>query len=637
MANRFNQLRQDNYVSSNTYVPMPLEAIAGIAKDYSDTYKANIKDLDETNDLYSKVNAIDKHQGYKKALVDEFTKRTDELAERFASGQDMFKAERDLHKLKRDWTNNSTRQELETSYLNYGAYQKDKIAKGDKYGEWYDNYLPFKGQRDDGSIEGYRYTGMGEVQDHQKLAGEMMAKIGEDGSLTDYEIRDPKTNDVLGYKKGAEYILRDKVANLANGKADSFLLTKEGKDFAKMINYHNPNVNVRDAAVEYLTQAGMNQVHGKITMGNSIKDASEYRYKLLNQENNIPLPQTIEGAEIMNFTNPKYGDLMKKGIIKKGGVIDWSNIESLAAPSITGVQSAGPMGGSGSSSMEFKRDKKESDKILKDIYEIVNQAVNTIGKDNIAQIIGKPYDQMKASDYNKVLGAYNEISKVRGYNGNQLSGAERLATQEDVVDHPSNYEVLDGNLQLSTNDVEDFKKGVYNSKDYTFNVENRVNISGKSYLMASVTNKESGETKTAFLRPKIKEYNQNFDDVAKVSQDIAKGYASNKPLPKAKDPRVPTDSKILSETVTDGGQSLTVVYDTPTGEQLVMKYDYVNKPTDTKGKYEKVLSGGELLGSSFKEYQQIKHLSFARRTAEGGNMYQNSMSQQKSTEDQLGR
>lgn len=268
MTSRYNQLLQpQEYVS--TYVPLPLEAMMKTGAMKQGQFDKAVEETYKMEDLMKNVNAIDKHQQYKKTLEDKYYPKIEELASHITKTGDLSKSN-EIKKIAREWEHDPLRQELETSYANYNAYQKDKIAKGDKYGEWYDNYLPFQGSDAQGSIEGYRYTGMGEVQPHQELAINMMDKVKEDGFSSDIVDRDADGN-IVGYKKNSKHILEGKIRGLAKGKTDSFLVTKQGRDFAAMLKHYNPNVDLRKAAEEYLYEAGTNHIHTITDSGNSFQ------------------------------------------------------------------------------------------------------------------------------------------------------------------------------------------------------------------------------------------------------------------------------------------------------------------------------------------------------------------------------
>lgn len=272
MPSRYNQLLgNQEYV--NTYVPLPLDTLMKAGAMKQQGFDKALEDTYKMEDLMKSVNAIDKHQQYKKELENKYYPRIEEIADQITKTGDLSKAQ-EIKRLARQWEHDPLRQELENSYANYKAYQTDKIKKADKYGEYYDPYLPFKGTTEAG-IEGFRYTGMGEQQNHQELAGKMMDKINKDGYLSDVVNLDQAGN-IIGVKKGAEFIAAKKVRSLAQGKVNSFLSTKEGEDFAKKISYYNPNIDINKAAEDYLYEAGANQIFQNSQSGSSFKYAPKY-------------------------------------------------------------------------------------------------------------------------------------------------------------------------------------------------------------------------------------------------------------------------------------------------------------------------------------------------------------------------
>ena len=261
-VNRYTEYNPQQYVSN--YVPLPLElmykGLANKQKEFDDTMEQTYK----MQDLMTKVNAIDKHKQYKKQLEDKYYPRIEEIADQITKTGDLSKA-RDIRKIAREWEHDPLRQELEASYANYQAYAADKIKKGDKYGEWYDNYLPFKGSDDAGNIAGYRYTGMGEVQDHQKRAHDMMDKIAADAAKSAGFKINPDGTIIKG-GSGSEHVFSQKVLQLAKNKSKDFLFTTEGQDFALQLKYYNPNITdeqILNQATQYLYDAGSNQIFNK--------------------------------------------------------------------------------------------------------------------------------------------------------------------------------------------------------------------------------------------------------------------------------------------------------------------------------------------------------------------------------------
>jgi hypothetical protein len=269
-ANRFDTPYGQQYVSQ--YVQAPLSEISGMAREYSDKYKQAEEDTYKLNDLMAHVNAIDEHSPYKKALSERYHPKINELADKIIKGTDLPTAKRDLNKLQREFANDPLRQELEKSYAEKALYQKDKISKGEKYAEWEDPSIKFKGTTSKGELEPFRYTGMGEKQDHQKVAQDMMKDIGVDAK--DYSNVQLGSDGIIrGSKGGREYILSDKVRNLANAKTTDFINTPAGSSYIKQLKYYNPNATEKqllDEASKYLFNAGSNQIFNKTESGNTI-------------------------------------------------------------------------------------------------------------------------------------------------------------------------------------------------------------------------------------------------------------------------------------------------------------------------------------------------------------------------------
>lgn len=612
MSSRFNSIQQDRYMP--TYTSLPLEAISNLAKDYSGRYQQGQQNLDELGELSSRVNAIDQHQQYKQELLNHYNNRINDLATRYSKGEDINNLNREASKLKRDFVSDPIRNELETSYSNYNAYQKDKIAKGDKYGEHYDNYLGFKGSTQNNGINPYRYTGMGEIQDHQKLAIDMMSGIKESGKEYDNVGLDSNGN-IIGHKGGSKYILNDRVRDLANGKVGSFLVTKEGQDFAKMLKYNNPNININKAAEEYLYQAGANQIHSINSSGNDFKYAPKYINDGLKPKevNPKPLNQTVEGLPI-DLTSPEFKDLKDKGIIDDKGQVDFlhlikpdvvKNVNKEAGDRIANMN--------GWLNLNLSSNQGSNTKNAEQLVKVVQQAASVLGYDP---------KTIKANDFNKVLNEYNSMITTKGYMGNQLTAAEKDINTKQVLTDATNYEFLDDKLQLS-NKATDNKASIYN-KENQFNINNRVNIDGKSYLQGTIIDKESGKTETVYVRPKTKEYNQYFDAPAQVAKSM-QDYYTGKTKPKSADDPAFNGTNILSETVTNGGKSIIRVYKNPTdpnNNEQVVQYDIKYVPSEIKGKYNTQLSNRTVLGNSFKEYQQGVHAAYGD-TPEGLKMYEN--------------
>lgn len=272
MANRFNQVDFDQPMSS--YVPIPLDTLYKMGAGMQQKYDNNIQDTYKLNDVVASVNAIDQHKGYKKQLDDQYHPQVEAIAEGLKSGKiSGQEAQYQIKKLGRDFLNNPLRQELETSYQNYGLYQKDKMSKGDKYAIYKDPTRNFKGTNDQG-IEGFRFTGMGEIQDHASEARDQMKDIAKSGYDSKNSYLDPNDGNIYTKDSHGKYIKDKRVDDLASQKVIPFIQTQKGKDYLELIKYQNPN-DTNDQIFEkvksYLKAAGANQIFSDMGGGNDVQ------------------------------------------------------------------------------------------------------------------------------------------------------------------------------------------------------------------------------------------------------------------------------------------------------------------------------------------------------------------------------
>jgi len=381
-----------------------------------------------------------------------------------------------------------------------------------------------------------------------------------------------------------------------------------------------------------LVRAGFKQVH--INRSQDVDITKEDNRAAIEANKNARsqgLVQSLETGNTLDFTSPEYKELKGSGMVDSQGQIDFKKLSNQIAGTGPGSKEAGDRIANTGGWLNL--DLTGASPKVKDNYakvvKIGKQAINTIGKDKVEEALGKPISELKGEDVNKLLNIYNDFTKVRGYNGNMIEGAEQNSLKTEVLTHPNNYELLDNDLQIGTKGTEEFKKNLHNN-DFDFNITNRVNLNGKSYLTGTLTDKANGETKEVFLRPKTAEYNSHFDNAAIVSQDINKAYASGNTSRKSDDSRFP--GNLLSESRTDNGTTLTRVYKNPDGNEVVVRYDIKKQPSDVIGKMQSVLTNATVLGNNFKEYQQGLHLMYGS-TGEGRKMYENEMNKKDAVEE----
>ncbi len=274
-SNRFDTSVNQQYTSQ--YVPLPFETIGNLGAKMQQGYDNAIGDSYKLNDMMAQVNAIhDPQLGLsnikkKQELDARYHPKIQAITDKIVAGDP--NATRELEKVKREFINDPDRQQLENSYLNYKVYKEDKTKKGDKYAPWEDSY---RNQElidpNTGELKPFVYSGMGEIQDHQKLSDEMMkgfiasntefknAALGADGII--------RTN----FGKG-EAITPEQIKKAANSKVNDFIGNKEGASFLKQMKFEYPNATpeqLQQLVSDKLYHSGMNQIHSKTSKGNDL-------------------------------------------------------------------------------------------------------------------------------------------------------------------------------------------------------------------------------------------------------------------------------------------------------------------------------------------------------------------------------
>lgn len=433
-VNRYTQVSWDKPMSN--YVPLPLDNLMKVGATMQKSYDDSVEQAYKLNDLMASVNAIDQHQPYKKVLESKYYPKIEEITNKIVNQGDL-SAKRDLNSLARQWMNDPLRQELENSYNQYKIYQQDKIKKGDKYGIWHDPTVSFKGSLDTGDIEGFRYTGMGEIQDHAEEARKQMAGLKADG--IDYDNMQLGADGIIrGIKGGRQEIAPQKVQQIALGKIDAFANTLAGQDYVKMIKYQNPNITpdqLRSVVGNYLFSAGSNQIYKNVSSGNSVDVTGLATMKYKQGLDDIEKKRALVGQPIEGITmdltkgDKDFNELKDLGIYKQNAdgslAVDFSQLKNKPIYDKVNYDK-------GSYSLKVG---ETPDKYY------INKLGKHIGK--IADVIGykKP---LTKENFNEVLSLYNAYSKVR-LSDEQMAAPISKIESEKAMRNWNNYDVMDIN------------------------------------------------------------------------------------------------------------------------------------------------------------------------------------------------
>ena len=277
MVNRFDTSIDKGYVSN--YIPLPFQELQGMAAQQQKQYDTTLDDTYKLQDMMSTVPVInDPNLGLsniaaKKSLDTKYSARIEDLTNRITKGNDFVGAQRDLNKLKREWTNDPDRIELENSFQNYKAYKEDKVKKAGKYDPLLDDYRGQSLYDDSTGLKPFRYSGMEDKLDIEKRFAETMDKIKEDTKEWDVESLGSE-GIKIGSKGRAAGITSDKVLGLAKTKVIGVLTqTPEGQQFMKKYQKLNPNATQEDVineGINLLFSSGAQQIFSDKASGNSV-------------------------------------------------------------------------------------------------------------------------------------------------------------------------------------------------------------------------------------------------------------------------------------------------------------------------------------------------------------------------------
>jgi hypothetical protein len=274
--NRFSTVGQSEYTPQ--HVPLPFEAIGALGEKTQKAHDAAIDDTYKLKDLMTKVPAIyDPNLGLsnikkKQELDAQFAPKIDELTNKIMAGDT--NAPRELEQLKRDFVNNPIRQELENSYVDYQAYKKDMMDKKDAYAIYKDPYRNKALINEAGELQPFRYSGMGEKQDHATEARAQMSDIAKMGYDSKNSYLDPNDGNIYTKDSHGKYVKDTRVRQLANQKAVDFSNTQKGQDYLQLLQYQNPNATPQElmqGVSDYLFNAGSNQIFSDVGGGTGVK------------------------------------------------------------------------------------------------------------------------------------------------------------------------------------------------------------------------------------------------------------------------------------------------------------------------------------------------------------------------------
>lgn len=444
-ANRYTTVNWNQPMSS--YVPLPLEALSNLGAGMQQDYDNNLAETYKLNDALSLVPAIhDPQLGLsnlkkKQDLDNEFHPKVEALTVKIMAGDPTAKQE--LKKLERDWVNNPVRQELENSYINYKAYKEDKTKKGSKYDPLLDDYAGQQLIGEDGSLKGFRFSGMDESLDAPKRFKEIMGDIAQD--IKSWDVESLGADGIkIGNKGKTAGVDERKVNDVVNNKVEIALNTDEGRQFIKKLRKVNPNISEKEILNEtrkQLFSSAYEQIGSEKMSGNSVSLTDMWTRNQNKGDEEIKKRNELLGTSKEGSTfdltknNLPYQELKKDGFIQENqdGTlnINWSDLNTTSRP-IIGYRNS--MSAYNDAAIPiYGKTQTNIDKTKK---------LNRVVKD-IAEKIGYK-KEFKADNYKDIINQYNAYSKVR-LADEQMTAPVSKIESEKAKRNWNNYDIIDPN------------------------------------------------------------------------------------------------------------------------------------------------------------------------------------------------
>jgi hypothetical protein len=505
-SNRFDvpQGTQSPYISQ--YVPLPLEEIAGLARERQGKHDKALSDLDRAKNIL-KIKADPRNEEYANQLQKQYNNRTTELANKIVKEGYKPEHEREINNLVNEFTNNPDIARLAHYHDNYyNNYVKDKRQRIEK-GTYMHDLDPYdmRDVNSDGITE-FNYQGMPEVLNYDETAKKVMGNIAKSGFDKDIATRDENGN-IISIKSGQEGVLAKRVQELASQKASDFYTTPAGKQYVDRFVRNNPGAtkeDVHNALVNFLVDANAEQIGIKTKSGNDFQYAPKY----IHDEATMPaslVGQTLEGQTYNAIDNDQqFKYLTNEGILKKNSdgtvKVDWTKLDDSEKKLYTtydydkgsvarerGVQFTGGM---------------EKQRAL---YEQMKKMADVVG------FTGK----LSSDNYDQVVSAYNTLSKARLF-GEQLAAPVRNLESEKATANWEHNQFFDPTNINNVTEAPELKQG-----DKILVTERQTNSEGQMIKKGVIVSKDGTRTPFA-IKPHSQEDGGFFDAIGKVGITSAK-------------------------------------------------------------------------------------------------------------------
>lgn len=301
MPSRFNQIIEPTpYVSS--YVPLPLELMANVLGNKQKQYEGALDEIKSTQDLI-KINADPKHKEQANRLRSAYNNQITQLADEIVKTGDVQGVESKTRELKRQFSNDPNRLQLESNFENYKKYAEDAVKNKDKYWENYDPYSKLNVQPE--QVTPFNYTGMKTKGDYVPQMQSLIDGLKADKTASGGYKKDKSGNFIINAlgqiqknDRSYEAITESKVWQKAKQLAPTFFRTKDAQWYidehagAEYKSYDQLSPKEKEyfenKAAQDMFNIGSTQTFESSSSGVNLQNISEGAYKDLHPETTDP-------------------------------------------------------------------------------------------------------------------------------------------------------------------------------------------------------------------------------------------------------------------------------------------------------------------------------------------------------------
>lgn len=550
--NRFELYQGRPFNNMQTYVPMPLEAMAGLAKDYSDKYKQGQSLPQSVDLLYDNIKAAPVHEALKQSWYNDAKKEMTELVNNakesdYADYSWQRKAQSIVNKYAAD-------PRLATIKSTYNFWDKEgqKYLNSDDYSKNinYDKLKDSKGNwiqtdRDIQNIEHLKYanhlTDVAKIMDKPEAYGDTAGSGIQKDANGYFVITNNKREYVT--PKQIDFIAESNLGNYVTSEGGNFrfkaLLDQAGYD--PRMSYQD-FMSARDIPQEIKQQAkdilksdltgyGSKYIHtknsGNITMKNDVLALK----KKLDEDNLQGLGQATPGSTVYDLTNDMDPDI-KNAFQLKDGKVHFDVTKLSKGVKLEGASGAGyTMGTSGNIKVSQADHNKSHQKAAQWILEAA-KAIGYNGKITSGSTLKDPKTgEIKVMGYDDIATEYLNLAKSVSYDYKMLP-QENEIVKNDIIEFPENYTYTKKDFtpvtERPTADKSPF------SKD-NLNIGNRIYKNKQAYIEVQYLN-NNGKPETLYAQPLALSDKEYHDGIGKIQSDgmefIKTGKPSNDPLTK---------------------------------------------------------------------------------------------------------